>query len=121
MKAQRSRGSVSVDMVLMTPVLMAMTVFAMNVGRGADTSAVVRVAADHGARAASMVARPSMVSAAYSAVTQTLTASQSVCDTPNIAVTATSTTVTVEVTCRISTGVARAVSVEVIDTYRGGS
>jgi Flp pilus assembly protein TadG len=121
MKVRRSRGSVSVEMVLMTPVLMAMTVFAMNVGRGADTSAVVRLAAEHGARAASMVARPSMVSAAHGAVTQTLTASQGVCDAPDIVVTPAATTVTVQVTCRIPTGVARAVSVEVIDTYRGGS
>ena len=120
MTAQRSRGSVSVDMVLMTPVLMAMTVFAMNVGRGADTSAMVRLAADHGARAASMVARPSMPAAAYGAAMQSLTASQGVCSSPAVGVTAGPTSVTVEVTCGIPTGVARAVSVEVIDTYRGG-
>jgi len=121
MKAQRSKGSVSVEMVLMTPVLMAMTMFVMNVGRGADTAAGVRLAADHGARAASMVARPSMVAAAHSAVTQTLAASHSVCDTPTVAVAAGASIVTVEVTCRLGTGVARAVSVEVIDSYRGGS
>lgn len=121
MTRQPSQGSVSVEMVLMTPVLVAMTVFAMNVGRGADTSAMVRLAADHGARAASMVARPSMVAAAYGAATQTLTASQGICGSPAIAVTAGPATVTVEVTCRIPTGVARAVSVEVIDTYRGGA
>ena len=121
MTAQRSKGSVSVEMVLMTPVLVAMTMFVMNVGRGADTSAAVRLAADHGARAASMAARLSMVVAAHSAVTQTLAASRSVCDTPTVAVTADSSVVTVEVTCQLGTGVARAVSVEVIDTYRGGS
>lgn len=49
------RGSASVELVVLTPVLMFMVLFVVFAGRSTQTSVAVRQAADSGARAASMV------------------------------------------------------------------
>lgn len=115
----RSRGSATVELVLLTPVLMLFTVLAAQVGRDADAAAMVRLAADHAARSASMVRRTAMVSVAQVAANDVLQSRGAHCDDPKVAVAVTDVDVAVEVTCRTGRGVATARSVEVIDRYRG--
>ena len=49
------RGSATVELVVLVPVLMVMVLFVVFAGRSTQTSVAVRQAADSGARAASMV------------------------------------------------------------------
>ena len=52
---RRERGSASVELVLLAPVLMTMVLFVVFAGRSTQATATIRQAADRGARAASMV------------------------------------------------------------------
>lgn len=126
------RGSVSVEMVLLTPVLVLFTVFAVFGGRSTETMTDVRHAADQGARAASMVSRAHMQSVARMTVLADLSERRITCSSPRIETSLDSSrrTVTVSVACRpddsdlgllsVATSELRASSTEVIDVYRGG-
>lgn len=115
-------------MVLLTPLLVVLLLFIVYAGRAGQSVEQVRHAADQGARAASMVSRPAMVSAARRAVEADLVDSGSPCGTPSVTVTFSSNYVTVSVTCRVDRGgldllglgtrVITASSSEVIDVYR---
>ncbi len=58
------RGSLTVEMVILAPVLMFMVLFGVHVGRLSEAKVQVQHAADQGARAGSQVAKSKMVSAA---------------------------------------------------------
>lgn len=58
------RGSLTVEMVILTPVLMFMVLFGVHVGRLSEAKVQVQHAADQGARAGSLAAKSKMVSAA---------------------------------------------------------
>ena len=62
------RGSVSVEMVALTPILVLLALFAVFVGRSAEGLTAVQHAADQGARAASKVAFPRMAAVGTDAV-----------------------------------------------------
>lgn len=128
------RGSVAIEMVLLTPVLVVLLLFVVHVGRTSEGVSELRHAADQGARAASLAARSRMNAAAVTAVRQDLAASGSSCEQPTVAVTLQtsgfSSSVRVNVRCRVSNlGLAligsrqvqlSATSTEVVDRFRGG-
>lgn len=128
------RGSVAIEMVLLTPVLVVLLLFVVHVGRTSEGVSELRHAADQGARAASLAARSRMNAAAVAAVRQDLAASGSSCEQPTVAVTLQtsgfSSSVRVNVRCRVSNlGLAligsrqvqlSATSTEVVDRFRGG-
>ena len=58
------RGSLTVEMVILAPVLMFMVLFGVHVGRLSEAKVQVQHAADQGARAGSLAAKSKMVSAA---------------------------------------------------------
>ena len=58
------RGSLTVEMVILAPMLMFMVLFGVHVGRLSEAKMQVQHAADQGARAGSLVAKSKMVSAA---------------------------------------------------------
>lgn len=128
----RDRGSVAVEIVLLTPVLVIFVLFAVFGGRATEAMSDVRHAADQGARAASMVSRGRMDSVAREAVLTDLRNRNITCAAPGIetSLDASRRYVTVAVTCRpddrdlglldVSMPELRASSTEVIDTYRGG-
>ncbi|MGA1698850.1 MAG: TadE family protein, partial [Ilumatobacteraceae bacterium] len=60
----RDKGSASVEMVLITPLLVIFVLFVIFGGRSVESSSDVKHAADQGARAASMVATSRMPNAA---------------------------------------------------------
>ena len=128
-------GSAAVEMVLLTPLLVVLLLFVVHVGRGAEGLSELRHAADQGARAASLVSRGRMATAAELAVRRDLVASGSSCERPSVSVTVRSTTgvssVRVDVRCTVSNvGLAllgprslslTASSTEIIDRFRGGT
>lgn len=129
------RGSVTVEMVILAPVLVMLTLFIVFLGRAGGSIQQVRHAADVGARAASLVSRSAMQTVAVSVAARDLAdngvncASTSVSVSVNDAVDAGSVTVTVSCvvnsdgTSLVGAG-ARTVtasSTEVIDRFRGGS
>jgi hypothetical protein len=59
---KREEGSVTVELVLLAPVLMMLVLFVVYAGRGAEVLTQIQHAADQGARAASM-AHPSRMEA----------------------------------------------------------
>lgn len=129
------RGSAAVEMVLLTPLLIVLVLFVVHAGRSAEGLSELRHAADQGARAASLVARIRMASAAGDAVRRDLAASGSSCELPTVMVRVQALTygssVRVEVRCWVSNiglgllGTRRmllsANSTEIIDRYRGGT
>jgi Flp pilus assembly protein TadG len=129
----RDRGSAAVELVLLAPVLVVLMLFVVFVGRAGGALDQVRHAADAGARAASLVSRPSMEGAAASAVAADLANNGANCSSTSVAVNVIEGeigSVTVTVSCVIN-GVgtellgadARSVSAsstEVIDRYRAG-
>ncbi|MCU1398981.1 MAG: Flp pilus assembly protein TadG [Acidimicrobiales bacterium] len=136
MKRQRAadHGSASVEMVILAPVLVVLMLFVVFVGRAGGAVEQVRHAADAGARAASLVARPFMDSAARQAVVEDLGANGSNCASTSVSVglfdSVNVDSVTVTVTCTSNTDGLRllaasgrnltASSTEVIDRYRAG-
>jgi Flp pilus assembly protein TadG len=127
-------GSTAVELVLLTPVLVALFLFVVHVGRSGEGLSELRHAADQGARAASLVSRSRMGAAAEQAVRQDLSLSGSSCERPSVVISYQSSTmsaaVRVDVRCWVSTSGlnllgARPVrlsasSTEVIDRFRGG-
>ena len=61
---KNDRGSLTVEMVILTPVLMFMVLFGVHVGRLSEAKVQVQHAADQGARAGSIAAKSKVVSAA---------------------------------------------------------
>ena len=130
----RDGGSVTVELVILAPVLVVLMLFVVFVGRAGGAVEQVRHAADEGARAASLVSRAAMAGAASSAVNSDLANNGANCSDTSVGVNVVSSgtvdSVTVMVTCVIN-GVgtellgagARSVtasSTEVIDRYRAG-
>ena len=125
-------GSAALEMVLLTPVLVLLLLFIVFAGRSGEAMSELRHAADQGARAASQVSRPRMVTAARSAVLTDLRTSGLSCTNPSVVVdTVTvsgSTSVTVTVTCSVSSqGLGllhigrrslQASSTEIVDRFR---
>lgn len=66
------RGSASVELTVLAPVLMIMVLFVVFAGRSTQTAVAVRQAADNGARAASMVHPSRMESVGRGAVVDSL-------------------------------------------------
>ena len=62
------RGSLTVEMVLLAPVLMVLVLLGVHSGRLSEAKIQVQHAADQGARAGSLVSESKIVSAAKSAV-----------------------------------------------------
>ncbi|MEY3355023.1 MAG: hypothetical protein RLZZ302_578 [Actinomycetota bacterium] len=58
------RGSLTVELVILAPILMFMVLFGVHVGRLSEAKVQVQHAADQGARAGSLAAKSKMVSAA---------------------------------------------------------
>jgi Flp pilus assembly protein TadG len=125
-------GSAALELVLLTPVLVALMMFIVFAGRAGEGMSELRHAADQGARAASQASRTRMQQAARTAVLGDLRTSGLSCVDPTVALTtatnAAGTSVTVTVTCRISDmglrllrigpRVIRASSTEIIDRFR---
>ena len=128
----RDHGSVSVEMVVLTPVLVVLTLFGVFAGRVTEGLTSVRHAADQGARAASKVAVARMEMVGREAALEDLRTHDVACTAPRISVTRGDggRTVTVGIECSssndglgllgVSSPPTRASSTEVIDFYRGG-
>ena len=126
------RGSASVELVILAPALVILMLFVVFVGRAGGAVEQTRHAADAGARAASLVARPFMDSAARQAVAADLGANGSNCASSTVSVGlidgqyVDSVTVTVSCTSNndglgllaASARTVTASSTEVIDRYR---
>lgn len=133
--ANGDHGSAAVEMVLLTPLLVVLVLFVVHAGRSAEGMSELRHAADQGARAASLVARARMGTAAGEAVRRDLAASGSSCERPSVTVRVQVLTyggaVRVDVRCWVSNiglgllGTSQKLlstnSTEVIDRYRGGA
>jgi len=131
---KRDSGSVATELVLLTPLLVIMLMFVVHAGRVGQGINQLKHAADQGARAASLVARPRMSSAAQQAVIEDLSTSGLSCVSPKVATnyaqSSMSSSVTVTVSCQTSneglsllgahTVSMAASSTEVIDRYRAG-
>lgn len=129
----RNRGSAVVELVVLTPVLIMLTLFVVYLGRAGGATQQVRHAADEAARAASIVSRARMAAVAQSVAARDLVDNGANCESTTVAVeindAAGSSSVTVSVSCAISTAGAtllgvgsrtiNASSTEVIDEHRG--
>lgn len=82
--ARRQRGSVTVEMLLLAPVIFLIGLFSLQIGRWSGAHLDVQHAADAGARAASMVAASRMAGEARSAVRADLANRGSQCLSPTI-------------------------------------
>lgn len=134
MKRPRRRdvGSVTVEVVLLTPLLVLFAVFAVFGGRAAESMTDVQHAADQGARAASLVSSTRMDAEANRAVRDDLAERGVSCPSPRVDVMPSleGRVVTVTVSCRARLDGLRLLSVgaptltasstEVVDRYRGG-
>lgn len=130
----RDRGSAAVELVLLTPLLVALLLFVVHVGRAGVGLTAVRHAADQGARAASLVSTARMHDAAQRAVMDDLVRRDASCESSSVhvhtSVVGSSTWVTVRVSCTTSTDglsllgagttTIEASSTEIVDRYRGG-
>ena len=126
------RGSATVELVLLAPVLVVLALFVVYAGRGAEAITQVRHSADQGARAASLVRISRMETVGRAAVLADLQLSGMSCVNPqiNVAVDTDSAvrSVLVEVECVVnqtvlgliglSERVVTAQSIEVIDRWR---
>jgi hypothetical protein len=126
------RGSATVELVLLAPVLVVLALFVVYAGRGAEALTQVRHSADQGARAASLVRLSRMESVGRSAVLTDLERSGASCINPqiNVAIDNESAvrSVLVEVECTINQAglgligltdrIVTAQSIEVIDRWR---
>lgn len=130
--SRRDTGSVTVEVIILTPVLVLFVIFTVFGGRVTESLVDVQHAADQGARAASMVSSSRMSTEAWRAVRHDLDARGVSCPEPDVVVSPSNDdrTVTVTVTCRarpngleslsVGTPTLTATSTEVIDRYRGG-
>lgn len=132
----RENGSLSMELVLVTPALVALILFVVFAGRLGQASSDVTQATAQAARAASLEAGPAAaVAGAQAAAAANLNASGVDCAAVDVAVDtsrfAPGGTVGVTVTCSVALGdligaglpgarALTATAVEVIDTYRGG-
>lgn len=128
------RGSATVEMVLLAPLLVVLVMSVVHAGRSAEALVQLRHAADQGARAASMVRTDRMEDVGGRAVRDDLVGSGSSCTDPlvNVAVDGDSSVravmVEIECTVRIAglellgvrTRRLEARSTEVIDLWRAG-
>ena len=129
---RRDKGSVTVEIVLLTPLLVLFALFAIFGGRAAESMTDVQHAADQGARAASLVSASRMEAEANRVVRNDLAERGTSCPEPVVTVSRSleGRVVTVSVTCRarndgleilsIATPTLTASSTEVVDRYRGG-
>jgi hypothetical protein len=129
---KHERGSATVEMVVLAPVLLALVLFVVFAGRSTQAMSQIRHAADQGARAASMVRQERMSEVGRLAVLEDLRDNGNPCSNVlvNVAVDDESSmkTVLVEIECEISrTGLEllaltrrtiEARSIEVIDVWR---
>ena len=124
-------GSAAVELVLLTPVLVALMLFVVFAGRSGEGMSELRHAADQGARAASQSARGRMSHAARVAVLADLQSSGLSCTNPTVGLGVgggAASSVTVTVSCRVSARglgllrvgerTIRASSTEIIDRFR---
>ena len=125
-------GSVTVEMVLLTPVLMVLILFGVYSGRASESLIQVRYAADQAARGASKVNRSRIESTAFQVAERTLTSESVSCVDFSVNTSliqqGDNKAVNVEVSCTINTqgllllGVAQrrvtASSTEVLDRWR---
>ena len=72
-------GSVTVEMVLLTPVLMVLILFGVYSGRASESSIQVRHAADQAARGASTVSRARIESTAFQVAERVLVGESTSC------------------------------------------
>jgi hypothetical protein len=130
------RGSVALELVLLTPLVLVLVVFVAFCGRLTRAEAIVRDAAAAGARAASLRQQPSTArSDATAAVLSNLAGHTSTCPVPVVSVDTTSLRpggrVSVEVRCVVplrdlalldvpGSRTVTARSAEVVDAWRGG-
>ena len=126
------RGSVTVELVLLTPLLMILVLFGIYAGRASEALIQVRNAADQAARAASKGSRSQIQSTAIQIAARALKMSGTSCTKTNIETTVISQgqdlAVSVTVSCEIKSQdlsllgtrprVVSASSVEVIDRWR---
>jgi Flp pilus assembly protein TadG len=133
MNGNTSRGSLTVEALLLVPVLMMMFLLIVHVGRLTDASFRVHRAADISARIASQSSSNSMISRGVTAAHNDLVGSGSKCERSNVLVTRGNIgriqTVTTSVTCVVSSSglgllslpqrTVRATSTEVVDYFSG--
>jgi len=130
---RRDRGSVTIELVLLAPVLLSLVLFVVYVGRLAQANTHVRHAAAEAARAASLVDRSRMDAVARSTALSDISDNGVACRSPQVAVSLSHegvvASVSVEVTCEVDRddlvmlglGAQRVSgrSSEVIDVHRG--
>lgn len=133
MKKNISRGSLTVEALILVPALMMLFLLIMHVGRLTDASFRVHRAADVSARIASQSNSNSMISRGVAAAHNDLVGSTSTCERANVLVTrghiGRIQTVTTSITCVVSTSglgllslpqrTVRATSTEVVDYFSG--
>lgn len=131
MKKDISRGSLTVEALILAPVLMMLVLLIVHVGRLTDASFRVHRAADVSARIASLSNSNSMISRGVAAALSDLVGSASICERANVLVTrghiGRIKTVTTSITCVVSTSglgllslpqrTVRATSTEVVDYF----
>jgi Flp pilus assembly protein TadG len=131
MKGNTSRGSLTVETLLLVPALMMMFLLIVHVGRLTDASFRVHRAADISARIASQSNPNSMISRGVTAAHNDLVGSGSKCERSNVSVTkgyiGRIQTVTTSITCVVSSSglgllslpqrTVRATSTEVVDYF----
>ena len=126
------RGSLTVELVLLAPVLMAMVLFGVHAGRLSEAKIQVQHAADQGARAGSQTSESKMIEFARQASERDLRLSGVACIDISIQVervtAGTVDAVRVSISCRVRDDgtellglfpdVVRASSIEVVDRWR---
>ena len=133
MKKNTSRGSLTVEALILIPALMMLFLLIVHVGRLTDASFRVHRAADVSARVASQSNSNSMVSRGVAAAHKDLAGNSSTCERSDVLVTrgriGRIQTVTTSVTCVVSSSglgllslsqrTIRATSTEVVDYFSG--
>ena len=133
MRRKTSRGSLTVEALILVPALMTLFLLIAHVGRLTDASFRVHRAADVSARIASQSNSNSMVSRGIAAAHKDLAGSSSTCERSDVLVTrgriGRIQTVTTSVTCVVSSSglgllslsqrTIRATSTEVVDYFSG--
>ena len=133
MKKNISRGSLTVEALILVPSLMMLFLLIVHVGRLTDASFRVHRAADVSARIASQSNSISMISRGVAAAHNDLVGSASICERANVLVTrgyiGRIQTVTTSITCVVSSSglgllslpqrTVRATSTEVVDYFSG--
>jgi Flp pilus assembly protein TadG len=133
MNGNTSRGSLTVEALLLVPVLMMMFLLIVHVGRLTDASFRVHRAADVSARIASQSSFNLMIPRGVTAAHNDLAGNTSACERANVLVTRGSIgriqTVTTSITCVVSSlglgllslpqQTVRATSTEVVDYFSG--